>query len=361
MPKRRVTAPAEEVLPEARDLVAPEAAGPEERDTDPAQRPRSLSEFVGQPETVRHLATYIAAARARGEALDHVLFSGPPGLGKTTLAHVVAEEMGWGFVPVSGPAIARAGDLAAVLAAMGERTVVFIDEIHRLPKVAIELLYSAMEDHRLDLMVGEGAQARSVRLPLPAFTLVGATTRPGMLPRPMLDRFGIALRLEYYSIADLTSIVARSATLLGMKGAPEAWRTVAERGRGTPRVAKRLLRRVRDFAHATGTEWLTPAFVGAALDDLGVDPSGLDATDRRYLATLGGPFRGGPTGIQTLAAATGDDPEILEGSVEPYLMARGLLSRTPRGRVLTPDGWAASGHSAPASTSPAAGPLFAET
>jgi len=358
MPKRRAAAPAEETPPEIRKLVDPAAAGPEERDADPAQRPRSLSEFVGQPEATRHLATYVAAAKARGEALDHVLFSGPPGLGKTTLAHVVAEEMGWGFVPVSGPAIARAGDLAAVLTSMEERTVVFIDEVHRLPKVATELLYTAMEDCRLDLMVGEGAQARSVRLPLPRFTLVAATTRPGMLPRPMLDRFGIALRLEYYGIADLAAIVERSAALLGMTGTPEAWRTVAERGRGTPRVAKRLLRRVRDFAHATGTARLTPAFVGEALDDLGVDPSGLDATDRRYLATLGGPFRGGPTGIQTLAAATGDDPEILEGSVEPYLMARGLLSRTPRGRMLTPDGWAASGHPVAAA---GAGPLFAST
>jgi Holliday junction DNA helicase RuvB len=243
---------------------------------------------------------------------------------------------------------------------MDEKTVVFIDEVHRLPKAAAELLYTAMEDGRLDLMAGEGSQARSVRLPLPGFTLVGATTRPGMLPRPMLDRFGISLRLEYYRVDDLAAIVARSAMLLGVEGTPEAWRTIAERGRGTPRVAKRLLRRVRDFAHATGVARLTPAFVGAALDDLGVDPSGLDATDRRYLATLGGPFRGGPTGIQTLAAATGDDPEILEGSVEPYLMARGLLSRTPRGRTLTPDGWAASGHSPPSAAGSAAGPLFAE-
>jgi len=358
MSKRRAVAPAKETSPEIRELVDPIAKGPEERGADPAQRPRSLSEFIGQPEAVRHLATYVAAAKARGEALDHVLFSGPPGLGKTTLAHVVAEEMGWGFVPVSGPAITRAGDLAAVLTSIGERTVVFIDEIHRLPKAATELLYTAMEDCCLDLMVGQGAQARSVRLPLSAFTLVGATTRPGMLPRPMLDRFGIALRLEYYGVDDLAAIVARSAELLGIVGTPEAWRTVAERGRGTPRVAKRLLRRVRDFADTTGTALLTPAFVGQVLDDLGVDPSGLDATDRRYLTTLGGPFRGGPTGIQTLAAATGDDPEILEGSVEPYLMARGLLSRTPRGRMLTPDGWAACGHSMMAAS---AGPLFVNT
>jgi Holliday junction DNA helicase RuvB len=359
MPRRSASIASDE-QPSGRSLVAPDATEPEERMADLAQRPRRLSEFVGQPEAARHLATFIAAAKARGEALDHVLFSGPPGLGKTTLAHVVAEEMGWGFVPVSGPSVARAGDLAAVLASMDEKTVVFIDEVHRLPKAAAELLYTAMEDGRLDLMVGEGSQARSVRLPLPGFTLVGATTRPGMLPRPMLDRFGISLRLEYYRVDDLAAIVARSAMLLGVEGTPEAWRTIAERGRGTPRVAKRLLRRVRDFAHATGVARLTPAFVGAALDDLGVDPSGLDATDRRYLATLGGPFRGGPTGIQTLAAATGDDPEILEGSVEPYLMARGLLSRTPRGRTLTPDGWAASGHSPPSAAGSAAGPLFAE-
>ncbi len=323
--------------------------------SDIAQRPKLLADFIGQPRLVRELGMYLNAAKARQEALDHVLLSGPPGLGKTTLAQLLAAELQWNFVSTSGPAITRAGDMAAVLMAMSANTVVFIDEIHRISKTAAETLYTAMEDRRLDLMVGEGSDVRSLSFDLPAFTLVGATTRPGMLPQPMLDRFGIPLRLDYYSDQDLAQIIRRSAVLLKEDGQEGAWLEMARRGRGTPRVAKRLLRRVRDFAHAQNLTTLTEAFVVSALDDLGIDAMGLDIMDRRYVAVLATAFNGGPTGVETLASALSEDADLLESNIEPYLMSKGLLQRTPRGRMLTDQGWTLSEKKP---SGPRPGPLF---
>lgn len=305
---------------------------------DPALRPRRLEDFSGQPDCVRQLRIAVDAARSRSEALDHTLFFGPPGLGKTTLAQIVASEMGFAFKGAAAPSIARPGDLASILACLEPDSVLFLDEIHRLNKVAAELLYMAMEDRRLDLVVGEGMSAKSVSIPLPPFTLVGATTRPGMLPPPLRDRFGLHLRLEFYNDADLAKILERTAALIGFPGDGESFLEVARRSRGTPRVAKRLLRRVRDFAHSKGAAAMEKDLVVEALDVLGVDAAGLDAQDRRYLEAMLKFYGGGPVGVETLAATLSEDREILETAVEPYLMMRGLVQRTPRGRALTPMG-----------------------
>ena len=298
-------------------------------------RPGSLDEVVGQDRVRENLSVFIRAARERGEALDHVLFHGPPGLGKTSLGHVVAHEMGASLRTTSGPAIERAGDLAALLSNLEPGDVLFIDEIHRLPAVVEEILYPAMEDFQLDLLIGQGAGAHSVRLDLPRFTLVGATTRAGLLSSPLRDRFGWVARLEYYPPADLERILERSARLLSVDLDAEASREVARRSRGTPRVANRLLRRVRDFAQVQGDAAVGPELARFALERLEVDPVGFDRLDRVLLLTLLERFDGGPAGLETLAAAVGEDKGTLEEVVEPFLIHTGYLARTPRGRVAT--------------------------
>lgn len=297
-------------------------------------RPRSLADFPGQQAVKEKLAIYIQAARERGEALDHVLLYGPPGLGKTSLAQVIARELGVGFRMTSGPAIERAGDLAALLTNLNERDVLFIDEIHRLPRPVEEILYPAMEDFALDLIIGKGPAARSLRIDLPRFTLVGATTRAGRLTGPLRDRFGVLLRLEYYQVEELMEIVLRSARLLGIAIDEEGAREVARRARGTPRVANRLLRRLRDFAQVRAGGVITAEVARAGLELLEVDECGLDRSDRRLLRTLAHHYGGGPVGLETLAAAIGEEAETIEDVYEPYLMQMGFLQRTPRGRVL---------------------------
>jgi Holliday junction DNA helicase RuvB len=319
-----------------RDELSGEAATDEQR-FDEVLRPRSLAEMIGQERLRENLAVFIRAARERREPLDHVLFHGPPGLGKTSLAHVVAREMGAPLRATSGPAIERAGDLAALLSNLEPGDVLFIDEIHRLPAVVEEILYPAMEDFKLDILVGQGPGARSLRLDLPRFTLIGATTRAGLLSSPLRDRFGWSARLEYYPPADLEQILARSARLLAVGLESEAAREVARRSRGTPRIANRLLRRVRDFAEVergTGAAIATE-LARFALERLDVDDAGFDRLDRALLRTLLENFEGGPTGLETLAAAVGEDKGTLEDVVEPYLIHQGFLARTPRGRVAT--------------------------
>jgi Holliday junction DNA helicase RuvB len=311
---------------------------PEDRDADRSLRPQRLGEFVGQEHAVRQLETFVAAARARGEACDHVLLAGPPGLGKTSLAFIVAAEMGTRIHTISGPAIERKGDVAAILTALEERDVLFVDEIHRLPRAVEELLYPAMEDGAIDIVIGQGPGARTLRLDLAPFTLVGATTRAGLLTTPLRDRFGISLRLEYYGEKDLIRILERSAGLLELMVDHEAAVEIARRSRGTPRVANRILRRVRDVAQVR--EWNAVDRMGAleALDLLGVDEHGLDRSDRDYLQTIARRFAGGPVGLSTLAVALGEDAGTLEEVFEPYLIQQGLIQRTARGRVLTPAG-----------------------
>jgi Holliday junction DNA helicase RuvB len=306
---------------------------------DASLRPRSLSEFIGQKASRENLSVFIQAARGRAEALDHVLLHGPPGLGKTTLAQIVAHELGVGFRATSGPVIARAGDLAAILTNLQPRDVLFIDEIHRLQPAIEEVLYPAMEDFQLDLIIGEGPAARTVRIDLPPFTLVGATTRAGLLATPLRDRFGIPLRLIFYTPEELRLIVTRGARLLGIALTEDGAEEIARRSRGTPRVAGRLLRRVRDFAAVAGDAVVDRRIADAALTRLEVDRLGLDAMDRRYLRRIADHHAGGPVGVETLAAALAEARDTLEDVVEPYLIQEGLILRTSRGRMLGDPGW----------------------
>ncbi|KTT64669.1 Holliday junction branch migration DNA helicase RuvB [Sphingomonas sanguinis] len=308
-------------------------------DVDAALRPKSLDEFVGQQAARDNLRVFIQAARGRGDALDHVLFFGPPGLGKTTLAQIIAREMGVGFRATSGPVIAKSGDLAALLTNLEDGDVLFIDEIHRLQPAVEEVLYPAMEDRVLDLMIGEGASARSVRIDLPRFTLVGATTRQGLLTTPLRDRFGIPVRLQFYTVEELTRVVTRAARLLDLPIAEDGAVEVARRSRGTPRIAGRLLRRVRDFASVAGHEIVHAAAADQALNRLEVDALGLDAMDRRYLTMIADVYRGGPVGVETLAAGLSEPRDTIEEVIEPFLIQLGLLARTARGRILNPGGW----------------------
>jgi Holliday junction DNA helicase RuvB len=298
-------------------------------------RPQRLGEFIGQQQARANLAVFIEAARTRREALDHVLFVGPPGLGKTTLAQIVARELGVNFRATSGPVIAKAGDLAALLTNLEERDVLFIDEIHRLSPAVEEILYPAMEDFQLDLIIGEGPAARSVKLDLNKFTLVGATTRAGLLTNPLRDRFGIPVRLNFYSEAELEEIVNRGARVLGIGMTPDGANEIARRARGTPRIAGRLLRRVRDFALVDGNAAIDRAAADRALIELEVDPAGLDAMDRRYLSTIALNYAGGPVGIETIAAALSEPRDAIEEIIEPFLIQKGFIQRTPRGRLLT--------------------------
>ena len=308
-------------------------------DTEQSLRPATLAEFIGQKESCANLGIFIAAAKARGEALDHTLLFGPPGLGKTTLAQIIARELGVGFRATSGPIIARAGDLAALLTNLEPRDVLFIDEIHRLNPAIEEVLYPAMEDFQLDLIIGEGPAARSVRIDLAPFTLVGATTRSGLLTTPLRERFGIPLRMNFYTADELETIVRRGARILGCPMADDGSVEIARRSRGTPRVAGRLLRRVRDFAVVADTLPITRAIADGALTRLGVDQAGLDAMDRRYLACIAENYGGGPVGVETLAAALSEQRDTIEEVIEPYLLQQGLLQRTPRGRVLAVAGY----------------------
>jgi holliday junction DNA helicase RuvB len=311
---------------------------PERREDDVAEaslRPQRLADFVGQEQARKNLSVFIEAARARHEALDHVLFVGPPGLGKTTLAQIVARELGVNFRATSGPVIAKAGDLAALLTNLEERDVLFIDEIHRLNPAVEEVLYPAMEDFQLDLIIGEGPAARSVKLDLQKFTLVGATTRAGLLTNPLRDRFGIPVRLNFYTVAELEQIVNRGARVLGMKITGDGANEIARRARGTPRIAGRLLRRVRDFAAVAGAAAVDRAVADTALAALEVDAAGLDAMDRRYLNTIAVSYGGGPVGVDTLAAALSEPRDAIEDIIEPYLIQCGFLHRTPRGRLIT--------------------------
>jgi holliday junction DNA helicase RuvB len=304
-------------------------------DADASLRPQRLSEFIGQEKARANLSVFIEAARSRQEALDHVLFVGPPGLGKTTLAQIVARELGVNFRATSGPVIAKAGDLAALLTNLEARDVLFIDEIHRLNPAVEEILYPAMEDFQLDLIIGEGPAARSVKIDLAPFTLVGATTRAGLLTNPLRDRFGIPVRLNFYSVEELEQIVNRGARVMGLAITPDGANEIARRARGTPRIAGRLLRRVRDFAHVDGDKAVDRKSADRALGELEVDAAGLDAMDRRYLKTIAESYGGGPVGVDTLAAALSEPRDAIEDIIEPFLIQKGFIQRTPRGRLLT--------------------------
>jgi Holliday junction DNA helicase RuvB len=318
-----------------RGIVSP-IADPEERSLEAALRPKTLDEYVGQSKLKENLRVFILAAKQRGEPLDHCLFYGPPGLGKTTLAHIIANEMGVRLRATSGPSLERAGDLAAILTNLEEGDVLFIDEIHRLSPAVEETLYPAMEDFHLDLVVGQGPSARTIKLDLPRFTLVGATTRTGLLTSPLRDRFGICARLEYYAREELLQIVERGVRIMGIRMDPEGAMEIAKRSRGTPRVANRLLRRVRDFAQVEGDGLVTKEVASRALDRLGVDSEGLDPMDQAILKVILEKFQGGPVGIETLCAVLSEEKDTIEEVYEPFLLQRGFLQRTPRGRVATP-------------------------
>lgn len=329
--------------------LAPRLISSEKRgeDVDQSLRPQVLDDFVGQAQARANLKVFIEAAKARGEALDHVLFVGPPGLGKTTLAQIMAREMGVNFRSTSGPVIAKAGDLAALLTNLEDRDVLFIDEIHRLNPAVEEILYPAMEDFQLDLIIGEGPAARSVKIDLARFTLVAATTRAGLITNPLRDRFGIPIRLNFYTVEELELIVRRGARILGMPLGDDGAVEIARRARGTPRIAGRLLRRVRDFASVAGADIVSRTIADEALSRLEVDALGLDALDRRYLSMIAGNFGGGPVGIETIAAGLSEPRDAIEDIIEPYLIQQGFIQRTPRGRVLTANAWRHLGLEAP--------------
>jgi Holliday junction DNA helicase RuvB len=332
----------------------------ERRDEDNPDAQLRPQDFVGQAQARANLSVFIEAARARGDALDHVLFVGPPGLGKTTLAQIVSRELGVNFRATSGPVIAKAGDLAALLTNLEDRDVLFIDEIHRLNPAVEEILYPAMEDFQLDLIIGEGPAARSVRIDLAKFTLVGATTRAGLLTTPLRDRFGIPIRLQFYTVDELELIVRRGGRVLGVPISDDGANEIARRARGTPRIAGRLLRRVRDFASVLKSDSITRAVADKALQALEVDDAGLDAMDNRYLGMIARNFGGGPVGIETIAAALSEPRDAIEDIIEPYLIQQGFLQRTPRGRLLTPNAFAHLGLAVPSSVGVAQMQLFGD-
>src|SRR5262252_7865319 len=339
-------------------VVAGKAAGTQEEAFERALRPRLLAEYIGQEKIREQLGIFIEAAKRRSEALDHVLLFGPPGLGKTTLSHILAHELGVNLRQTSGPVLERPGDLAALLTNLEPRDVLFIDEIHRLSPIVEEILYPALEDYQIDIMIGEGPAARSVKLDLPPFTLVGATTRAGMLTNPLRDRFGIVARLEFYTDAELQKIVYRSAGLLEVEVAPEGALEIAKRSRGTPRVANRLLRRVRDFAQVKAKGAVTREVADAALKMLDVDVLGLDVMDRKLLLAVIEKFAGGPVGLDNLAHAIGEEADTIEDVLEPFLIQQGYLQRTPRGRVATVSAYRHLGLAAPRATD--SGALFGQ-
>jgi holliday junction DNA helicase RuvB len=341
----------------AKRLVSSDPRG---EDEDATLRPQKLADFIGQAKVRANLKVFVEAAKTRGEALDHVLFVGPPGLGKTTLAQIVARELGVNFRATSGPVIVKAGDLAALLTNLEDRDVLFIDEIHRLSPAVEEILYPAMEEYQLDLIIGEGPAARSVRIDLSRFTLVGATTRLGLLTTPLRDRFGIPIRLDFYTDAELELIVRRGARILGAPVSDDGAREIARRARGTPRVAGRLLRRVHDFAVVGGAKQITSEIADRALLALEVDAHGLDPLDRRYLTMIAENFAGGPVGIETISAALSEPRDAIEDIVEPYLIQQGFVQRTPRGRLLTPKSFAHLGLAVPAQANGAQAGLFGD-
>ncbi|HOJ13183.1 MAG TPA: Holliday junction branch migration DNA helicase RuvB [Deltaproteobacteria bacterium] len=322
-----------------REFIGQGCLGEDERAYEAAIRPRTLEDYVGQDALKENLRVFIAAARKRGEALDHCLFYGPPGLGKTTLAHIIAHELDVGLRITSGPAIEKSGDLAAILTNLEPKDVLFIDEIHRLSSVVEEILYPAMEEHKLDIVIGQGPSARSIRIDLNPFTLVGATTRAGMITSPLRDRFGIIAHLEFYSEDELTTILRRTSRILGVAAHEDGLREIARRSRGTPRIANRLLRRVRDFAEVLAEGRITPEVADLALSRLDIDKAGLDRMDRRIIETMVQTFSGGPVGIDALAASIGEDKDTIEDVYEPFLIQRGYIKRTPRGRQVCASGY----------------------